>query len=103
MMPLLRGESNLSAIRDRLFSWHYPLEQPHFLGGRSSAANRKCDYKYIHLFDDDSDELYDLKNDEYETTDMAAQKPEKLNEHKGWLKNWIAEVRGEILPRGGRL
>jgi len=96
IMPLLRGESNLTAIRDRLFSWHYPLEQPHFLGGRSSAANRKCDYKYIRFFDDGSDELYDLRNDESETTNLAAENPEKLNERKAWLKNWVAEVRGQI-------
>ena len=78
-------------------------ETPHIDAMRNGAcaANRKCDYKYIRLFDDGSDELYDLRIDESETTNLAAAKPEILNEHKGWLKNWIAEVRGEILPQGG--
>jgi len=64
-------------------------------GDSRKLAHRKCDYKYIRFFDDGSDELYDLRHDESETTNLAAQKPEILNEHKGWLKNWIAEVRRE--------
>jgi hypothetical protein len=44
-----------------------------------------------------------VRDDDSETTNLAGDKPEILNEHKGWLKNWIAEVRGEILPQGGRL
>jgi hypothetical protein len=37
---------------------------------RAVSAYRKEDFKYIHLFDDDSDELYNLRDDESETTNL---------------------------------
>jgi len=71
----------------------------HFLGGRSSAANRKQDYKYIHFFDDGSDELYNLKQDESETTNLVETHQQERNEHRILLKNWISEVKGAV-PEG---
>lgn len=99
MLPLLRGDADTEALAARLFSWHYPLEHPHFLGGRSSAANRKDDMKYIAFFDDGTDELYNLREDESETTNLADQLPDKRQEHRLLLKNWITEVKGSI-PEG---
>ena len=32
--------------RDTIY-WHYPLEKPHFLGGRSSGAIRKGKWKLV--------------------------------------------------------
>jgi len=34
LAPFIRGENDGEALAQRLFSWHYPLEQPHNLGGR---------------------------------------------------------------------
>jgi len=99
ILPLLAGDTSTEDLAGRLFSWHYPLEQPHFLGGRSSAANRKDDMKYIHFFDDGSDELYNLKEDESETTNLADLLPAKRKQHRVLLRNWITEVKGAI-PEG---
>jgi len=96
LVPLWRGDGDVQAIRDRLFSWHYPLEEPHFLGGRSSAANRKGAYKYIHFFDDGCDELYNLEQDESETTNLVGRQADKASEHRVLLRNWVTEVKGKV-------
>ncbi len=99
IMPLLRGEEDPDLLSQRPLAWHYPLEQPHGLGGRSSAANRNDQFKFIHFFDDGADELYDLKNDESETTNLVTTHREQREELKGQLKNWIADVNG-CMPEG---
>jgi arylsulfatase A-like enzyme len=96
ILPLLKGDTDTEGLVGRLFSWHYPLEQPHFLGGRSSAANRTDDMKYIYFFDDGSDELYNLKEDESESFNLTETLPDKQREHRVLLKNWITEVKGTI-------
>jgi arylsulfatase A-like enzyme len=42
--PLLKNP-NAALARDTLY-WHYPLKKPHFLGGRSSGAVRKGNWKH---------------------------------------------------------
>ena len=101
IVPVLGGTGKIEVIANRVFSWHYPLEKPHFLGGRSSAANRRGDYKYIHFFDDGSDELYNLEKDESETSSLVERYPVLLKEHQNLLKNWLTEVKGQI-PKGQR-
>lgn len=99
LLSFLRGDDEGDTLSQRLFSWHYPLEQPHFLGGRSSAANRLGRYKYIHFFDDGSDELYDLSEDESETANLVETLPERRQEQRQLLRNWVTEVRGAV-PEG---
>lgn len=99
ILSLFRGDEDTEMLTRRLFSWHYPLQEPHFLGGRSSAANRKNNHKYIHFFDDGTDELYNLKEDESETTNLVATHSEKRDEHRILLRNWITEVEGSV-PAG---
>lgn len=57
--------------------WYYPLEKPHFLGGRSSEAVIEGDYKLIHFLDKGEWELYDLKTDEGETVNLIDDVPNK--------------------------
>lgn len=99
ILPLLRGDADTEALQGRVLSWHYPLERPHFLGGRSSAANRRQDFKYIHFFDDGTDELYNLRDDASETTSLVATHRKKTQEHRDLLSKWITEVNG-IVPLG---
>jgi len=99
ILPFLKGENDGQDLYNRLFSWHYPLEEPHFLGGRSSAANRMSDYKYIHFFDDGSEELYNLNKDDSETTNLNKEFPDKVKYHRKLLRNWINEVKG-VVPKG---
>ncbi|WP_221392956.1 sulfatase [Dyadobacter sp. NIV53] len=87
--PLLSGQSTLPA---RNLFWYYPLAKPHFLGGRSASAVRSGDYKLIEFFDTNTVELYNLKDDVSETTDLSLQKPEKAAELKALLKSWRVKL-----------
>jgi len=96
IVPLLCGDEASEDYSRRVFSWHYPLEKPHFLGGRSSAANRRREFKYIHFFDDGREELYNLNEDKSETANLVATHEDKRDEHRALLKSWIAEVKGRV-------
>jgi arylsulfatase A len=71
-----------------------PMESRHFLGGRSSTAIRVGDWKLIEFFDTGERELYNLKEDIGETTDLKLENPKKLDELQKMLIDW----REEILP-----
>lgn len=76
----------------RTFYWHYPLQEPHFLGGRSAGSIRKGDWKLIEFFDKPGFELYNLKDDIGEQNNLAAQNPAKVAELKQDLVSWRAAV-----------
>nr|WP_295934383.1 sulfatase [uncultured Dyadobacter sp.] len=84
-LPVLLGKGKIAA---RNLYWHYPLQKPHFLGGRSAGAIRSGDFKLIEFFDTGTVELYDLKNDISEQTDLAASQPQKATELKAKLAQW---------------
>ena len=79
-------------VTERSFYWHYPLEKPHFLGGRSAGSIRKGDWKLIEFFDDGSSELYNLKDDAGENRNLAQLFPDKLSELSADLKAWRKQV-----------
>jgi arylsulfatase A-like enzyme len=72
--------------------WYYPLAKPHFLGGRSAAAIRKGNFKLIHFLDDNTAELYNLKDDEAETRDLSKQMPQKAAELRRELEHWRTQT-----------
>lgn len=96
LFPFLKGERDGREFHKRVLSWHYPLRMPHFLGGRSSAANRKENFKFIWFFNKGTGELYNLEEDLSETTNLAQEDPKKLTEFRDLLKNWIRNVKGTI-------
>src|SRR5690606_34224297 len=77
---------------ERAFYWHYPLENPHFLGGRSAGSIRKGDWKLIQFFDDKTIELYNLKDDAGEEKNLANNNPKKVKELIGDLQTWRKDV-----------
>jgi arylsulfatase A-like enzyme len=93
IVPLLRQTGD---IPERPLFWHYPLEKPHFLGGRSSGAVRLGDFKLIEFYDTGELELYNLKDDLGETKNLAEDAPEKVVELRTLLANWRKEV-GAVL------
>ncbi|MFC6227895.1 sulfatase [Paenibacillus allorhizosphaerae] len=96
MYGLEEGAEIPADLVDRSFYWHYPLEKPHFLGGRSSAANRTGDWKIISFFDDESKELYNLSNDEAESVNLSRSEPELTHKLDENLKSWLESVNAEI-------
>jgi arylsulfatase A len=70
LMPLLKGDKELR--RSNLY-WHYPQYQtlpPH-------SAVRSGNWKLIHYYENDKNELYNLAADPGETHDLAAMEPDK--------------------------
>jgi len=100
---ILDGQSTLAAWRqpnashpERTLHWHYPLDQPHFLGGRSAGAIRRGNWKLIDFFDTGDAELYALDADISETTNRAAEHPELTKELKQQLTIWQKQVGARI-------
>ena len=96
---ILDGQSQLAlwrnpkstAQRPSLF-WHYPLDQPHFLGGVSAAAIREGDWKLIEFLNDKRFELYSLKSDPSETRNLAMQYPKVTQALHQKLVSWQRDV-----------
>ena len=95
----LDGVSMLNTWRDpeaapkrTVMYWHYPLEKPHFLGGRSGGAIRSGSWKLIEFFDTNKVELFHLDSDPSEKTNLAAQRPNKRHELHTQLFRWRKSV-----------
>jgi len=92
LTPLLR-DPNARLERDALF-FHYPHYYP---TTTPVSAVRQGDWKLLEYFEDDRVELYNLKDDLGETTDLAAQLPERAGELRRRLHDWRQQV-GAALP-----
>ncbi|MGD9557513.1 MAG: sulfatase [Mangrovibacterium sp.] len=96
--PLLSGKEK--AVRGRrMFCWHYPLESPHFLGGRSAGAVREGDWKLIDFYDTGELELYNLKNDLGEHENLIGKYPRKAEELREKLEAWKKRVIAKSVPQ----
>ena len=94
LVPVLtRGRRRLK--RSDLF-WHYP----HYgnQGGDPSSIIRRGVWKLIHYWEDGSRELYNIHDDLSETTDLAAQHPQRADAMSEELAAWLKEVEATI-PR----
>jgi arylsulfatase A len=99
LVPLLKDpETRLD--RDT-FYWHYPLDKPHFLGGRSAGAIRKGNWKLIEFFDTGQTELYDLAKDPSEQRNCVSEQPDKRGDLLEALHAWQRSV-GAAIPEGQR-
>ncbi|HMY76970.1 MAG TPA: DUF4976 domain-containing protein, partial [Blastocatellia bacterium] len=92
LVPLLRQSSGLK--RDAIY-WHYPHYHPG--GATPYSAVREGDFKLIEFFEDEHVELYNLREDLSEQTDLAAKLPEKANALLEKLHAWRQTV-GAQLP-----
>jgi len=95
LVPLFKGRRELPP-RDLV--WYYPLEKPHFLGGRSAGAIRSGDLKLIEFYDTGAIELYDLSKDIGEAHDLAGQMPERAAGLRARLKQWREQVPVSVRP-----
>jgi arylsulfatase A-like enzyme len=98
-VPLLQ-DPQAHVDRDT-FYWHYPLDKPHFLGGRSAGAIRKGDWKLIEFFDTGETELFDLAKDPSEQRNLAREEPDKRRDLLEVLHTWQRAV-GAAIPEGQR-
>jgi arylsulfatase A len=90
ILPLLRRSGTLK--RDAIY-WHYP----HYHHSRPAGAIRQGKWKLIEFYEDGRLELYNLKNDIREKTNLATNMPEKAAELQQKLAAWRESV-GAKMP-----
>ncbi len=83
-------------LESRDLFWHFP----HYRGADVVPYSiiRSGEYKLIHYFGEQPDELFSLANDHRETTNLAAQFPDQVIQLKSSLKAWWQET-GARLPQ----
>lgn len=86
LVPVLKGGS----IPDRPLFWHYP----HYgnQGGEPSAIILKGPWKLIHYFEDNRDELYQIRRDLGEQRNLADQHPDRVRAMRKELETWQGDV-----------
>ncbi|PHS11200.1 MAG: hypothetical protein COA78_10200 [Blastopirellula sp.] len=90
------GVSFTAALQDKPFTrkpiyWHFPHYSNHGMQPPSGAV-RAGDYKLIEYFENNTVQLFNLKNDIGEQTDLAATEPAKADELRTLLHQWRTEV-----------
>lgn len=78
--------------RDTLF-WHLP----HYHHSTPASAIRRGDWKLIEFFEDNSLQLFNLRADPGETTDLAQREPARAKELQAVLAAWRKQV-GARMP-----
>jgi len=97
LMPLLKNEGKL---KRKAIYWHYP--HYHGSGNRPSGAVRAGDYKLIEWYEDNSVELYNLRDDMGEKHDLAKEMPEKAAELRSMLRKWRKQMKAKMPALGPR-
>jgi len=94
LLPILT-KSDKKFDRDALY-WHYP--HYHRQGYKPSGAIRMGDYKLIEWYErsiqglDYQCDLYNIKNDMSETTNLSSQMPELVKKMQNKLHQWLISV-----------
>jgi arylsulfatase A-like enzyme len=90
LVPLLKG----GTIAERPLIWHYP----HYgnQGGEPSSIIRAGDWKLIHYYADGHEELYNLKKDISETTNVAGEFPELVRKLNKTLFDYLHQVEAKF-------
>jgi arylsulfatase A len=92
LLPLLTQTGGIG--REALY-WHYPHYSPQH--GRPSGAIRMGDYKLIVFYEDYHRELYNLKSDPSETTNLAEKEKDKARELGDRFSAWRYSVDAQML------
>ena len=90
-LPLLKGGTAMQ--RDAIF-WHYPHYSNQ--GDTPACAIRCGDYKLIEHFEDNRLELFNLREDIGETTNLCEQEPELARDLHQRLVAWCESVEAKI-------
>ncbi|HRV55285.1 MAG TPA: sulfatase-like hydrolase/transferase, partial [Mangrovimonas sp.] len=77
-------------LKERPLYWHYP----HYgnQGGDPSSIIRLGKWKLIHYYEEEHNELYNLKTDPYEQTNLVDKYPEIAEKLDSQLMSWLKDV-----------
>ena len=103
LLPLLTQNQDLPK---RPLFWHFPIyleggneeSQDPVFRTRPGSAVRYGDWKLIHYFENNTIELYDLKEDISENNNLVNENPEKVKELFSMLNNW-REMTNAPIPK----
>lgn len=86
LLPVFEGQG----IAERPLIWHYP----HYgnQGGKPSSVIREGDWKLIHIYEDDSQELYNLRTDISESRNLIKMYPEKASKLQAKLFDYLDQM-----------
>jgi arylsulfatase A-like enzyme len=95
LLPVFAGET----LPPREFVWYFPDSRSHW-GQRANAAifDEKSGLKYLMFFTGDEDELYNIKTDLGETTNLIGQKPEAAQALQKKLLGFMDNVYPNLPP-----
>jgi arylsulfatase A len=94
LVPLLRQDGKLP---DRALYWHYPHYQHYQQGGATPySAIRRGDHRLIEYLDDSRVELYNLRDDIGEQTNIADANSELVNKLRDDLHEWRESVDAQM-------
>lgn len=103
LLPILLSED--AKLKRKALYWHFPAYLKMYRGMEKShgywrttpaSAIRKGDWKLIEYFEDNSLELYNLKEDIGETQNLVKTKPEKVKDLLLELKAWRTELHAPV-------
>lgn len=88
LVPLVKGAGNLD--REAIF-WHFPHYSNHGMQSPGGAI-RAGDYKLLEYFENNSVQLFNLREDIGEQHDLSRSEPEKAAELRAMLQAWRESV-----------
>lgn len=86
LVPICEGKT----IADRPLFWHYPHYSNQ--GGQPSSIIRQGDWKLIHYYETNRNELYHLASDPGEQSDLADTNPDRAADMSRRLQSWLESV-----------
>jgi arylsulfatase A-like enzyme len=88
LVPVLKGAAELE--REALY-WHFPHYSNHGMQSPGGAI-RSGDYKLMEYFENETVQLFNLRNDPGENHDLSSQMPEMVAKLKAMLHRWRKQV-----------
>lgn len=93
IVPLLQGKRKIN--RDAIY-WHFPHYSNH--GMQSPGGAVRCgDYKLIEYYENNSVQLFDLKEDLGEQNDISASNPKMTNKLRKKLHRWRTSINARMM------
>ncbi|OJV31990.1 MAG: hypothetical protein BGO29_00705 [Bacteroidales bacterium 36-12] len=96
LVPLLTNDKKANTpLGKRALYWHFPHYSNHGMQSPGGAI-RLGDYKLLDYLENNTVQLFNLKNDLGEQHDLAQEMPEKAQELKAMLDQWRKDVHAEM-------
>ena len=104
LVPLLAG--NVASLNERPLFWHFPAylqsyqvwheQRDPLFRSRPCSVIRLGDWKLHEYFEDGGLELYNLRSDIGETTNLAGENPQQTAALHERLKQWREQVKAPV-------